>query len=103
MAATCGATAGRRVLALTKIHLLLLLSAIHLLTLPATALTATWNAATDIPVTAPAYTATGNDITFTLNLRQQRPESGLLEMPISRERIRQFHIRHHHERYAVRQ
>jgi len=31
------------------------------------ALNATWNAATDIPVTAPSYTATGNNITFTLN------------------------------------
>ena len=47
--------------------LLPILSALHLLTLPATALTATWNAATDIPVAAPAYTATGNDITFSLN------------------------------------
>ena len=33
----------------------------------AATVTATWNAATDVPVTASSYTATGNTVNFTLN------------------------------------
>ena len=49
--------------------LLFFLSAFQLFSVSAFAATvsATWNTPTDIPVTAPTYTATGNDIAFTLN------------------------------------
>jgi len=62
-----------------KKFLFLLLSAFQLLNIPAFALNATWNAATDIPVTAASYTAVGNTIAFSLNCVPTASEMMLLK------------------------
>jgi alpha-tubulin suppressor-like RCC1 family protein len=53
----------------TKVCRLFLLCLLFFITLPAGAavVNATWNSATDLPVTAASYAATGNTVNFTLN------------------------------------
>ena len=52
---------------LVSLRALLILLPLFLLSAKAAVVDATWNSATDVPVTAASYTATGNTVNFTLN------------------------------------